>query len=68
MDIFIVRIYRRATQSGREPAGTVQRVGADDRIGFASREQLLDYLLAGIDSRRSTSAPAGDEGTPDGHG
>ena len=45
METFIVRIYRGISTSAREPAGTVERVGSGDRVGFSGRGQLLDCLL-----------------------
>ena len=45
METFIVRIYRRTLKSMQELAGTVEHVGSGRRVGFASREQLLDRLL-----------------------
>ena len=45
METFIVRIYRGITKSAQELAGTVERVGSRDRVGFSGREQLLGCLL-----------------------
>ena len=45
METFIVRIYRGNTTSVNELAGTVERVGSGDRVGFSGRAQLLDCLL-----------------------
>ena len=45
METFIVRIYRGISTSVHEPAGTVERVGSGDRVGFSGRQQLLDCLL-----------------------
>ncbi len=47
MEIFIVRIYRNTPASAREFAGTVERVGFGDRLGFSGQEQLLARLRAG---------------------
>ncbi len=47
METFIVRIYRGIPMSARELAGTVERVGSGDRVGFSGEEQLLACLHAG---------------------
>ena len=61
METFIVRIYRGITTSAQELAGTVERVGSGDRVGFSGWERLLDCLL--VAERRSD----GDDrsGSPD---
>jgi hypothetical protein len=46
METFIVRIYRGIPASLQEPAGTVERVGSADRVGFSGTDQLLRCLLA----------------------
>jgi len=51
METFIVRIYRGTRTSVHELAGTVERVGSGDRVGFSGREQLLGCLL--VAERRS---------------
>jgi hypothetical protein len=70
METFIVRIYRGITTSAQELAGTVERVGSGDRMGFSGREQLLGCLLVaerGSDaddrSRSPDDAPPPREGT-----
>ena len=70
METFIVRIYRGITTSAQELAGTVERVGSGDRVGFSGREQLLDRLLvaerrsdADDRSRSPGDAPPPREGT-----
>ena len=45
METFIVRIYRGTPACAQELAGTVERVGTGDRVGFSGREQLLGCLL-----------------------
>ena len=47
VDTFIVRIYRRATDSAEAPAGTVECVGCGELVGFSGREQLWDRLFIG---------------------
>ena len=44
MQTFIVRLYRGGPAADQELAGTVERVGAGDRVGFSGRDQLLDCL------------------------
>ena len=46
METFIVRIYRGIPARVQELAGTIERVGSGDRVGFSGRDQLLDCLLA----------------------
>jgi len=47
METFIVRIYRGIPTSARELAGTVERVGSGDRVGFSGEAQLLACLHGG---------------------
>lgn len=69
METFIVRIYRGVTAPTHEPAGTVERVGSGDRVGFSGREQLLGCLLIAQrrddceDATRSDAPPEPQEGT-----
>jgi len=44
METFIVRLYRDGHAAEQELAGTVERVGSGDRVGFSGRDQLLDCL------------------------
>ncbi|MEX0959821.1 MAG: hypothetical protein WDZ63_11095 [Burkholderiales bacterium] len=44
MDSYIVRIYRRTTESGREVAGLVERVGNGRRRAFGTSEELWAFL------------------------
>jgi hypothetical protein len=46
METFIVRLYRGGPASDQELAGTVERVGSGDRVGFSGKDQLLDCLQA----------------------
>lgn len=58
METYIVRIYLRRTTPRQEPAGTVERVGSRDRLGFASRKELLDRLLEPARTDERGSKPA----------
>ncbi len=44
METFIVRLYRGGPAAEQELAGTVERVGSGDRVGFSGKDQLLDCL------------------------
>ena len=68
METFIVRIYRGIRASLQEPAGTVERVGSADRVGFSGADQLLHCLLAPqrrADSRSGSSRSADETTEPD---
>jgi len=49
LDSYIVRIYRRCAEGGREVAGLVERIGNGKRQAFGSSEELWAFL---IDRRR----------------
>jgi hypothetical protein len=52
MDTFVVRIYRRASDSPDSPAGTVECVDSGERQPFVGRDELWDRLfLAGTLAR-----------------
>ena len=57
METFIVRIYRGNATSVHELAGTVERVGSGDRVGFSGHAQLLDCLLV-VDRRSGGGDPS----------
>ena len=70
METFIVRIYRGVTTSAQELAGTVERVGSGDRVGFSGHAQMLDCVLVmdrrsdgGNPSRRPADASEPRDGT-----
>ena len=44
LDSYIVRIYRRGTQGGKEIAGLVERVGNGARLAFGTRDELWSFL------------------------
>jgi len=66
METFIVRVYRGTPACAQELAGTVERVGTGDRVGFSGRDQLLDRLLAprrrGDDERHPRADDAAEPG------
>jgi hypothetical protein len=65
MDTFIVRIYRRIAGCLEEPAGTIERVGTGERVGFSDSRELLERLLAPDDAYpKGASACAGSEEQP----
>ena len=45
METFVVRVYRGIDASAQELAGTVERVGSGDRVGFSCGEELLEFVL-----------------------
>ena len=48
VETFVVRIYRRTSDSEEGPAGTVECVGCGERRGFVGRVELWECLfLAG---------------------
>jgi hypothetical protein len=51
LDSYIVRIYRRSAESGREVAGLVERVGNGRRRAFGSSEELWDFLTGRIPAK-----------------
>jgi len=44
LDSYIVRIYRRCADGGRELAGLVERIGNGKRQAFGSSEELWAFL------------------------
>ena len=40
MDSYIVRIYRRGAEEGKEIAGLVERIGNGGRMAFGSSKEL----------------------------
>jgi hypothetical protein len=59
VDTFIVRIYRRITGQADEPAGTIERVGTGERVGFSDSHELLERLLTRDDGHMQGAAPCG---------
>ena len=53
MDSYIIRIYRRGAERGRELAGLVERVGNGKRQAFGSSEELWTFLTDRQPSRKS---------------
>jgi hypothetical protein len=47
VDSYIVRIYRRGSEPGKEAAGLVERAGSAERKAFAGKEELWGYLRGG---------------------
>ena len=64
MDTFIVRIYRRMAGCLDEPAGTIERVGTGERVGFSDSRELLERLLAPEHNHPKGAACAGAEEQP----
>ena len=53
MDSYIIRIYRRSVEHGRELAGLVERIGNGKRQAFGNSEELWAFLTDREPSRRS---------------
>jgi len=53
LDSYIIRIYRRGVERGRELAGLVERIGNGKRQAFGNSEELWAFLTDRQPSRRS---------------
>ena len=53
LDSYIIRIYRRGVERGRELAGLIERIGNGKRQAFGSSEELWTFLTDRQPSRRS---------------
>ena len=53
MDSYIIRIYRRGVERGRELAGLVERIGNGERKSFGNSEELWAFLTDRQSSRQS---------------
>ena len=53
LDSYIVRIYRRGVERGREVAGLVERIGNGKRRAFGNSEELWAFLTDRQPYRRS---------------
>ncbi|MEQ1880318.1 MAG: hypothetical protein ABL878_05030 [Burkholderiales bacterium] len=47
VDSYIVRIYRRSSEPGKEAAGLIERAGGGERRAFAGKEELWAFLSGG---------------------
>jgi len=54
LDSYIVRVYRRGGEPGKEVSGLVERVGGDARRAFGTRDELWAFL----------AEPSGKPGIP----
>ena len=52
LDSYIIRIYRRGVERGRELAGLVERIGNGKRQAFGNSEELWAFLTGRHPSRR----------------
>ena len=52
LDSYIIRIYRRGVERGRELAGLVERIGNGKRQAFGNSEELWTFLTDRQPSRR----------------
>ena len=53
LDSYIIRIYRRGVERGRELAGLVERIGNGKRQAFGNSDELWAFLTDRQPSRRS---------------
>ena len=53
LDSYIIRIYRRGVERGRELAGLVERIGNGKRQAFGNSEELWAFLTDRYSSKRS---------------
>ncbi len=53
LDSYIIRIYRRGVERGRELAGLVERIGNGERKAFGKREELWAFLTDRQVSRKA---------------
>ena len=44
VETYVVSVYRRSSELGKEVAGLIERVGAGDRKAFASSQELWALL------------------------
>ncbi len=52
LDSYIIRIYRRGVERGRELAGLVERIGNGKRQAFGNSDELWAFLTDRQQSRR----------------
>jgi hypothetical protein len=46
VETYVVSVYRRSDESGKEVAGLIDRTGSGDRKAFSSGEELWAFLCA----------------------
>ena len=44
VETYVVSVYRRGSEPGKEAAGLVERAGSGERKAFASTEELWTFL------------------------
>ena len=65
LDSYIIRIYRRGVERGRELAGLVERIGNGKRRAFGNSEELWTFLTDRQPSRkRGASGKQGSKTQP----
>ena len=55
LDSYLIRIYRRGVERGRELAGLVERIGNGKRQAFGSSEELWAFLTDRQQSRKGAA-------------
>jgi len=53
VETYVVSVYRRSDESGKEVAGLIERTGSGDRKAFSSGEELWAFLCG----KHSSSPP-----------
>jgi hypothetical protein len=65
LDSYIIRVYRRGNEPGKEAAGLVEHAGNGKRAAFGGRDELWAFVCgttspskrAGARSRRAAKSP-----------
>jgi hypothetical protein len=59
MESYIVRVYRRSGEAGKEVSGLVERVGNGSRQAFSSGEELWRFIAKGRSPKGTTTKSPG---------
>lgn len=55
-EIYVISIYRRGTEPGKEAAGLVERAGSGERKAFSSNQDLWSFLCGKSGPTLTTAA------------
>jgi hypothetical protein len=56
VDTYVVSVYRRGDESGKEVAGLIERIHDRQRLPFSNDQELWAFLCAKPDTAASTKA------------